>query len=73
MGGDRTYRAPEAYAPTEDHVTFCTQRVVTAALRLAAAETQLAEPPWIDPTIPAWRQAWKTIKTVEGRGRAQKT
>jgi hypothetical protein len=64
MDGHREYRAHHAYAPTADHVADCMRFVVTAALRLAAAEAQLVEPPWIDPTKQGWQQPWETIKTI---------
>ncbi|MDQ7910798.1 hypothetical protein RB614_40535 [Phytohabitans sp. ZYX-F-186] len=43
----RIYRAPKGYAPTEDEFRFCLQFVVTAALRLAAAEAQQTDPEWV--------------------------
>jgi hypothetical protein len=67
MNGRRTYRAPATYAPTHEHVAFCMQFVVSAALRFAAADAQLATPPWIDGTAPAWQTPWQTIKEVPGR------
>jgi hypothetical protein len=67
MNGRRVYRAPAAYAPTQEHVAFCLQFVVTAALRLAAAEAQLTKPARIDGGTPAQRTPWQTIKEVPGR------
>ena len=67
MDGHWEYRAHGAYAPTEEHVAFCVQFVVAAAVRLAATEAQLDEPPWVDTTKPATLQPWETIKTVGGR------
>jgi hypothetical protein len=67
MSGRRTYRAPTSYAPTYEHIAFCMQFVVSAALRFAAAEAQLATPPWIGGTTPARQAPWQTIKEVPGR------
>jgi hypothetical protein len=66
MTGRRTYSAPNNYAPSEENVTFCIQFVVTAALRLATAEAQLVEPPWID-GAQARRAPWEMIKEIRGR------
>jgi hypothetical protein len=66
MTGQRTYHAPSNYAPSEENVTFCIQFVVTAALRLATAEAQLVEPPWID-GAQIRRAPWEIIKEIRGR------
>lgn len=66
MAGRRTYRTPSNYAPSEENVTFCIQFVVTAALRLATAEAQLVEPPWID-GAQVRRAPWETIKEIHGK------
>lgn len=63
FGGRRTYSAPKNYAPSEENVTYCIQFVVTAALRLASAEAQLVEPPWIDGAH-APRAPWEVIEEV---------
>lgn len=64
MNGRREYRAPAGYDPAQEHVAFCVQFLVTAALRLAATEAQLAKPPWIDPTKAPWLTPWETIKEI---------
>jgi hypothetical protein len=63
MGGRRTYCAPNNYTPSEENVTFCIQFVVSVALRLATAEAQLVEPPWID-AAQAPRAPWEIIKEI---------
>jgi len=60
LDGRREYRAPAGYAPAAEDVAFCHQFVVTAALRLAAAEAHLTEPTWISGTEPRQR-VWETI------------
>ncbi|WP_335992373.1 hypothetical protein [Glycomyces sp. MUSA5-2] len=41
------WAAPLGYAPDQEAFDFCMQFVVTAALRLAAAETRAADPAWM--------------------------
>ncbi|WP_155830379.1 hypothetical protein [Glycomyces tenuis] len=41
------WAAPSGYAPTQEDFDFCMQFVVTASLRLTAAETQASDPPWV--------------------------
>lgn len=60
MSNKSEYRAPITYAPNVDDVAFCFHFVVTAALRLADAEAQLVEPPWIDSSQPHGVK-WGTI------------
>lgn len=68
MNGRRKYRAPVTYSPTRDDVTWCLQFVITAALRLANAEAQVATPPWVERE---WHRAasakWETILEVPTR------
>jgi hypothetical protein len=64
MNGRRTYRAPTAYSPTEEHIAFCMQFVVMAALRLSAAEVQLAKPPWIDETNRRGRRHGRPLRRL---------
>ncbi|MEU8301138.1 hypothetical protein AB0C04_28100 [Micromonospora sp. NPDC048909] len=47
LNGKRTYMAPKGYAPTDEEFSFCLEFVVTAALRLAAAEAHQQEPAWL--------------------------
>jgi len=63
-GGRREYRAPVGYAPSAEDVAFCHQFVVTAALRLAAAEAHLTEPPWIA-SAEGQRPVWETIAKTQ--------
>jgi hypothetical protein len=56
--------APTGYAPTQDEVRFCVEFVVTAALRLAAAESQQVDPGWI--TRDQWgRVDWEDIAEID--------
>ncbi|MEU7755712.1 hypothetical protein AB0B57_26890 [Micromonospora sp. NPDC049101] len=57
----REYKAPRGYAPTRDDFTFCHQFVVTASLRLAAAEANLAQPAWIPTDKPVWQVEYETV------------
>lgn len=59
--GAKTYRAPVGYAPSRDEVDFCTQFVVDAAIRLAAANAQLVQPSWRSEDRPSYAEDWKTI------------
>lgn len=52
--GRREYTAPEGYAPTDDDFSFCLEFVVTAALRLAAAEAHQREPEWLKRDPSGW-------------------
>lgn len=45
--GTRIYSAPKGYAPNDEEFTFCLEFLVTAALRLAAAEAHQADPDWL--------------------------
>ncbi|MEU4234402.1 hypothetical protein AB0F17_59855 [Nonomuraea sp. NPDC026600] len=54
VNGRREYRAPDNYAPTPEDVAWCCQFIVTASLRLSAAEAQLRDPY-------QRVQTWKTI------------
>lgn len=67
--GGRSYRAPVGYAPSDDEVDFCTQFVVDAAIRLAAANAQLAQPAWRSTERPYHVEKWETIakKTTTNR------
>lgn len=65
--GRRVYYAPAGYAPTVDDVASCLQFLVTAALRLASAEAQLAHPPWVD-GAQGWRTQWVPVREVPGGG-----
>lgn len=42
----RVFQSSPAYAPTRDHYDFCQQFIVTAALRLAEAESHIEKVPW---------------------------
>ncbi|MEU8364943.1 hypothetical protein AB0C27_53910 [Nonomuraea sp. NPDC048882] len=61
INGRREYRAPDTYAPTPQDVAWCCQFLVTASLRLSAAEAQLHDP---------YRgtQIWKRIATRPSPG-----
>ncbi|PZG14861.1 hypothetical protein C1J01_25785 [Nonomuraea aridisoli] len=61
INGRRQYRAPENYAPTPEDVAWCCQFMVTASLRLSAAEAQLQDPY-------QGTQIWKTIATRPSPG-----
>lgn len=52
--GRREYTAPQGYAPTDDDFSFCLEFVVTAALRLAAAEAHQREPEWLKRDPSGW-------------------
>ncbi|MGC5022595.1 hypothetical protein [Micromonospora sp. DT47] len=52
--GTRTYTAPKGYAPTDDEFSFCLEFVVTAALRLAAAEAHQQDPDWLTRDERGW-------------------
>ena len=67
MNGRQTYRAPTGYTPTEEHIAFCMQFLVTTALRLATTEAQLAKPSWIDGTTSPWQTPWQTIMEIVSR------
>lgn len=47
LDGKRHWRVPVGYAPDDDAYAFCVQFIVTASLRLAAAEAQLTDPAWM--------------------------
>ncbi|MEU0549964.1 hypothetical protein [Micromonospora sp. NPDC005979] len=64
--GRRKYHAPPGYEPTADDVASCLQFVVTAALRFAAAQAQLTQPPWGVDAGDAWRTPWELVREVAG-------
>lgn len=55
--GRRAYTAPKGYAPTDEDFSFCLEFVVTAALRLAAAEAHQQDPDWLS------RDRWGQVET----------
>lgn len=64
MDGHVEYWAPDSYAPSGADVAFCCQFLVTAALRLAAAESHLETPAWFkdrNPMLIKWNKVFERV------------
>ncbi|MFD6691324.1 hypothetical protein [Micromonospora aurantiaca (nom. illeg.)] len=59
LHGKRIYLAPKGYAPTDEEFAFCLEFVVTAALRLAAAEAHQQDPAWLTRHRSGWVETEK--------------
>ncbi|WP_167517541.1 hypothetical protein [Micromonospora orduensis] len=59
LNGKRIYLAPKGYAPTDEEFAFCLEFVVTAALRLAAAEAHQQDPAWLTRHRSGWVETEK--------------
>ncbi|MEU7946325.1 hypothetical protein AB0C50_16750 [Micromonospora taraxaci] len=61
FGGRTEYRAPEGYQPSAEEFAFCLQFVVSASLRLAELDANMAEPAWLPPTDQWGQREWVTL------------
>ncbi|MBQ1019271.1 hypothetical protein KBX71_15545 [Micromonospora sp. D93] len=59
--GRTEYRAPEGYQPSADDFAFCLQFVVSASLRLAELDANMAEPEWLPPAGQWGQRPWVTV------------